>query len=106
MLEPIGLIGYRNPLRVIDEVGLVSPRVARRRLEGPGWYADVANQEHPQWLVVRLGVLRLGQAFAGTGAPFRAPAERDSLLWHYRIVYPPSERQPNDQTLAVLERFR
>jgi len=40
MLEPIGIVGWRNPVVVVDEVGLVSPAVARRRLQGPRWYAD------------------------------------------------------------------
>ena len=34
--EPIGMIGYRGPLVVVDEAGLVSPAVARRRMRGPG----------------------------------------------------------------------
>src|SRR6185437_5941272 len=58
MLEPIGIIGFETPLRVIDEVGLVSPQVVRRRHQGSGWYTDLVESEHPQWLVVRYGVLR------------------------------------------------
>ena len=38
---------------VVDEVGLVSPAVAKRRLQGPGWYADVAGAERPDWMVTR-----------------------------------------------------
>ncbi|MBI5708987.1 MAG: hypothetical protein HZC42_01600, partial [Candidatus Eisenbacteria bacterium] len=34
MLEPIGMVGYAAPLVVVDEIGLVSPAVARRRLRG------------------------------------------------------------------------
>jgi arabinofuranosyltransferase len=84
MLEPIGLIGYSLPLTVIDEVGLVSPEVARRRLEGPGWYTDIATRERPDWLVIRKSVLEQDGAFAGRGAPFRSPAERDSLFARYQ----------------------
>ncbi|HEY3214928.1 MAG TPA: hypothetical protein VGK93_00400 [Candidatus Eisenbacteria bacterium] len=75
MAEPIGMLGYRAPVVVVDEVGLVSPQVARRRLEGPGWYADVAASERPDWLVMRRGFLAGGQAYAGAGAPFRSLAE-------------------------------
>jgi len=85
-LEPIGMIGFRCPIRVIDEVGLVSPAVARRRLEGPGWYADVVRAERPTWLVARRAFFASGVAFAGAGAPFRSAAERDAILAEYREV--------------------
>lgn len=87
LLEPIGLIGWRNRgLRVLDEVGLVSPAIARRRLEGPGWYADVMRQQRPDWLLSRRAVLVKNAAFAGAGQPFRSFAERDSLLADYRTA--------------------
>lgn len=86
MLEPIGIIGYAAPVVIVDEVGLVSPRVAQRRRAGSGWYADVAAAERPDWLVVRAEMLRTGEAFAGTGAPFRTAAERDSLFARFRAV--------------------
>jgi hypothetical protein len=105
MLEPIGIIGYRNPLRVVDEVGLVSPEVARRRLQGPGWYADVADRERPDWIVIRRGVARRGTAFAGAGAPFRDLAERDSLFARYRLVDVADDRS-GDLALEIYRRFR
>jgi len=85
MLEPIGLVGYRAKLRIIDEVGLVSPRVAKRRREGPGWMTDVIAGERPEWLVLRRAELQQGVAFTGVGAPFRNAAERDSLLARYAV---------------------
>jgi hypothetical protein len=105
LLEPIGLIGYRNPLVVIDEIGLVSPEVARRRLQGSGWYTDVIAKRSPDYLVVRRGVLLQGTAFAGTGSPFRDTAERDSLLARYEVVDAGIEGGgPN--ALTVLHRAR
>ncbi len=86
MLEPIGIIGYTAPVVVIDESGLVSPEVVRRRREGPGWYADIARERRPDWLVVRLAMLHGDAAFAGRGQPFRSAAERDSLFAAYRGV--------------------
>ena len=85
-LEPIGMIGYECPLVIIDEIGLVSPSVARRRLEGPGWYADVVARERPEWLVTRRVMMASGEAWAGVGAPFRSAAERAALLQRYAVV--------------------
>ncbi|OGF15265.1 MAG: hypothetical protein A2W00_06665 [Candidatus Eisenbacteria bacterium RBG_16_71_46] len=105
MLEPIGLVGFTAPLRVIDEIGLVTPRVAARRRAGSGWYADIALSERPEWLVVRRGVLREGAAFAGAGAPFRSGAERDSLLAHYRVEDAVGG-SAGDQQLLIMRRAR
>jgi len=105
MLEPIGMVGFQDPLIVVDEVGLVSPQVARRRMQGPGWYADVAARERPDWLVIRLGVLQGGRAFAGVGAPFRDRAERDSLFDRYRVATA-IDTTSGDNQLIVLERWR
>ena len=102
MLEPIGMVGWVNPLVIIDEVGLVSPGVAERRLKGPGWYTDIVAARRPEWLVVRRSVLGAGQAFAGRGAPFRDLAERDSLLARYQEI----ENQPQDDEALVILRRR
>src|SRR5207249_4464703 len=56
-LEPIGMVGYSVKLRIIDEIGLVSPQVAARRRQGDGWMADVIAREHPDWLITRRGIL-------------------------------------------------
>ena len=101
MLEPIGMVGYTNPMIVVDEVGLVTPRVAARRLGGPGWYADVVAAERPDWLVLRRSVLRSGVAFAGRGAPFRGPAELDSLRARYEEI---PDQPPEDAALVILRR--
>jgi hypothetical protein len=105
LLEPIGFIGYHCPLRVVDEIGLVSPWVARRRVQGPGWYTDLLQRERPEWLVVRRTFLKSGEVWAGAGAPFRSPAERDSLLAHYQTVSGTDE-EAGDLSLAVLRRSR
>ena len=100
-LEPIGIIGFRCPFLVIDEIGLVSPAVAKRRLQGPGWYADIAAAGKPDWLVVRRDFASSGVAFAGAGAPFRSAAERDGLFALYAEV-PPAEF--GGGTLAIYRR--
>jgi hypothetical protein len=86
LLEPIGMIGYSVRLRILDEIGLVSPWIAARRKEGDGWMADVIARERPDWLVTRRGVLEganRGAAFAGRGRPFRDDAERIRTLAPY-----------------------
>jgi hypothetical protein len=103
MLEPIGMIGYTCPVVVIDETGLVSPEVAKRRLQGDGWYSDLVNQRRPAWLIVRQSVFGTMEAFAGRGRPFRSAAERDGLLTHYRLAARAGpEEDPNG--LVLLQR--
>ncbi len=105
MLEPIGMIGYTAPVTVVDEVGLVSPRVAFRRQRGAGWYADIATTERPEWLVLRYGSVRTGIGFAGRGAPFRSPAERDSLFARYQMV-DAGAGNLRDESIVILRRVR
>ncbi|MGH7741398.1 MAG: hypothetical protein ACRENS_05185 [Candidatus Eiseniibacteriota bacterium] len=103
LLEPIGIVGYHCPLVVVDEIGLVSPQVAQRRLQGAGWYTDVVSMERPDWLVVRAGTLASGAAFAGAGAPFRSAEERLALMQTYAAddTIEPSRA---DQALVILHR--
>lgn len=103
MLEPIGMIGYRTPAVVVDEIGLVSPQVARRRVQGPGWYADLVASERPDWLIVRRGVLESGRGFAGAGAPFRNAGERDALRAAFETVGV-ADSVSGDMALLVLRR--
>ena len=105
LLEPIGLIGYYTGLHVYDEVGLVSPWIAERRLGPPGWEADVLREHAPDWVLVRRAEMQSLTAFAGRGAPFRSAAERDSLLGRYEIA---TEIGPQDGegTLVLLGRAR
>jgi hypothetical protein len=98
-LEPIGLVGYIAPVVVIDEIGLVTPRVAQRRRQGPGWYTDIVMNERPEWLLVRRSVLHTGVGFAGAGAPFRNAAERDTIQAHYEQVL---RAGPEDDAGAML----
>ncbi len=103
LLEPIGMIGWRLPARLIDEVGLVTPDVTRMRRSGPGWYADIVNAQRPRWIVARPEMFAEGQAFAGTGAPFRDRGELMNLRAHYEQRWP--ESQLPGIGLVVLERL-
>jgi hypothetical protein len=65
----------------------------------------VAAAERPDWLVVRRRELESDAGFAGTGAPFRSVAERDSLLARYtRATVIASTPGPTE--LWVLARVR
>jgi hypothetical protein len=86
LLEPIGMVGWATKLRIVDEIGLVSPWVAQRRKQGDGWMTDVLVKERPRWLVTRQVVMTGGEAFAGRGRPFRDDAERQGVLDAYPLV--------------------
>jgi len=106
MLEPIGIVGWQNPVVIVDEVGLVSPAVAKRRLQGPGWYADIAAAERPDWIVIRRVALADTAAFARAGAPFRSAAERDTLFSHYDGAAIVDEQTKGESALVILQRVR
>ena len=104
-LEPLGFVGWANPdLRIHDEVGLVTPEVARSR-RGPGWYADYVDREHPTWLVVRYGMLTTGASFAGNGAPFRSEDERKRTFDQYHGVAQ-SSTEMDDNEMVVMRSNR
>lgn len=103
-LEPIGMIGFRNPLVVLDEVGLVSPAVARRRAQGAGWYTDVVAEQRPDWLVVRPSLLAGGAAFAGRHAPMRDAAELDSLRARYEVAHTVTGHEGGEGLLVLRRR--
>jgi len=85
-LEPIGLIGWTSGLRVVDEVGLVTPWVAEERARGDGWYARVIARTRPDYVVFRKNWLEGGVAWAGAGAPFLSQAQQDSTMAPYEVV--------------------
>jgi arabinofuranosyltransferase len=103
-LEPIGHIGYRTGLTVIDEIGLVSPEVPRMRRRGAGWYADVVAARRPDYLVFRPGPLLDNRPLAGVAAPFRSVAERDSTLVDYDLVGNPP--QGPDELVVLVKKTR
>lgn len=87
-LEPIGHVGWTaRHLRVVDEVGLVTPWVAERRAGPPGWWTEVVRRERPEWIVARASFFSdPSRAFAGNGVPVRSVAELDSVLTGYTLV--------------------
>jgi hypothetical protein len=108
MLEPIGIIGYATGMRVIDEVGLVTPWVAREREKGDGWYARVMRHERPDYIVIRRDWLAGGVGWAGAGAPFVSQREADSTLSSYEVVHLRAGHRlpPGAAKLLILRRKR
>lgn len=105
LLEPIGLIGWRNPgLRVLDEVGLVTPGVAEQRRAGDGWYGRVLERDRPDWLVLRYGFLASLEPFSGSGRPFRTEDERTRALVAYRPVARTGGDAPDLNDLILMRR--
>lgn len=107
MLEPIGTIGWHaRDQRILDEVGLVSPDVAKRRRQGPGWYADLLAAHRPEWLVIRAALMRRGEAFTGAGAPFRSLEERLTALAAYDTAAVGDTTAGDDNFLVLVRRDR
>jgi hypothetical protein len=96
LLEPIGIVGYVSGLRVLDEVGLVTPWIALERRAGDGWYGRVLAREHPDYLVMRREWLDGGVSWAGIGAPFVSAIDRDRALADYEPLRRRSGRQLPD----------
>jgi hypothetical protein len=86
LLEPIGIVGWTSEMRVLDEVGLVTPWIAAERRKGDGWYARVIEREKPGYVVIRRDWLKGGVEWAGIGAPFMSDAQRDSVMSAYEPV--------------------
>ncbi len=103
-LEPLGNVGYTSGMTVYDEVGLVSPLVAKRRAEGAGWYADVVARLRPDWLVVREGFFDQNKSFAGPAEPFRSAAEMQAVRADYDLV--PVATGAQDSGMEILRRRR
>lgn len=107
MLEPIGTVGWRaREQRILDEVGLVSPDVAKRRRQGPGWYTDLLAKKRPEWLVVRSALIRRGEAFTGAGAPFRSLEERVVALAAYDTAAVGDSTAGDDNFLVLVRKDR
>jgi hypothetical protein len=87
-LEPIGYIGYHAgpAVRIIDEVGIVSPEVTALRRRGPGWYVDALRALEPDLVVQYARSLEENVAEGTTGPLFRDAGERAWFFDRYEEV--------------------
>lgn len=100
LLEPAGMIPYQNPqLRVIDDVGLLTPWMAARR-NSIGWRTAALDRYRPEWVVMRLReYLYAKQWSVGPASPYFSPAEE--TLPGYRVVSVPGIRQLGGGRVAI-----
>ena len=87
-LEPIGYIGYHaGPgVRIIDETGIISPRVTTLRRETPTWYIESLRELKPAYIVEYTRSLEENLA-EGTSVPlFITTEERAWFYDSYRTV--------------------
>lgn len=104
LLEPAGVVGWQCiTLRVMDDIGLVTPMAVVMRRRGAGWYADLLSAVRPDWLVVRAGLLRGRSAFAGRNAPFRDMDEGRRSLAPYEFMTA-GDSTAGDQALIIFHR--
>jgi|WetSurMetagenome_2_1015567.scaffolds.fasta_scaffold61544_2 hypothetical protein len=88
LLEPIGYIGYyAGPeRRILDEIGLVTPRIVPIRRAGGGWYVSALKTLAPDYLVQYASALELNRS-EGTGDRlFDDDEQRAWFAGHYDEV--------------------
>lgn len=84
--EPIGYIGYYSHRRILDEVGLVSPKVIPYTRRGAGWFGAVVKAYHPDYIVERPFFLMQNKTLITNVPMFASPADRDWFWANYRPV--------------------
>jgi hypothetical protein len=84
--EPIGYIGYYSHRRILDEVGLVSPKVIPFTRRGAGWFGAVVKTYRPDYVVERPFFLTKNKTLITNVPMFASPAERDWFWANYRCV--------------------
>ena len=95
MLEPAGMIPYENrQLKVIDDVGLLDPWIAKRRAGSDGWRTDAIAHYKPEWMIIRMREYVMPELWsAGTHRPYRDSTE--SKLEGYGVVLAPDLERVN-----------
>ena len=108
-LEPIGYIGYHaGPgVRIIDQMGLVSPEVAALRKKSDSWYMEAIRELRPEYIVEYTRSLEENLT-EGTSSPLFADQEERTWfnnnyetvrLFETRELYPHLEEKEKSYTL-------
>ncbi len=108
-LEPIGYIGYHaGPgVRIIDQMGLVSPEVAALRKKSDSWYMEAIRKLRPEYIIEYTRSLEENLT-EGTSSPLFADQEERTWfnnnyetvrLFETRELYPHLEEKEKSYTL-------
>jgi hypothetical protein len=81
--EAVGVLGWEFPGTVYDEVGIVTPRMARFRQQEDGWYFRAVQELQPDVLLVRPLLFYRNEPVAGAARPFVDEAQFQELGLRY-----------------------
>jgi hypothetical protein len=84
--EPIGYIGYYSGRPILDEVGLVSPRMIPLNRAGDGWFGKMLRAEQPDYVVERSYYLTCNQTLNSGVRMFATEADREWFQEQYAPV--------------------
>jgi hypothetical protein len=87
-LEPIGYIGYyAGPqLRILDEIGIVTPQIVQLRKCGAGWYTHAAKTLRPDYIVQYQFAIDHNQMEGTQERLFTSDDDAASFLAEYKAV--------------------
>jgi hypothetical protein len=83
--EPIGYIGYYSRRRIVDEVGLVTPRMIPINRAGDGWFGRMVRAEQPDYVVERYYYLEQNRTLLTGVRMFATSSDRE---WFFRRYQP------------------
>jgi hypothetical protein len=87
-LEPIGYIGYHaGPgVRIIDEIGIVSPQIERIRSETTAWYIKALRESRPDYIVEYTRSLEENVAEGAPSPLFTNQGDHEWFYDNYSVV--------------------
>jgi hypothetical protein len=83
--EALGYIGYYSRRRILDEVGLVTPRMIPLNRAGDGWFGTMLRAERPEYVVERYYYLARNETLLTGVRMFATETDRD---WFEREYLP------------------
>jgi hypothetical protein len=87
-LEPIGYIGYYagTDVKIIDEVGIISPAIIALRGKGPGWYFEAVRTLRPDYIVEYTRSLEENIVEGTSSALFLNVQEQNWFYDRYHVI--------------------
>jgi hypothetical protein len=84
--EPIGYIGFYSERPILDEVGLVSPRMIPLNRQGDGWFGKMIRAELPDYVVERYYYLHRNETLNSGVRMFASDSDREWFDEEYEPV--------------------